>query len=242
MPLLFSCGIKTNTKPLEEPVLEIKRIGNKVFLRSLEGEVLPEGFVKVGNYWVREEVGQFCFFVKRVEGKKKRECVGDLTSEKVSINLEYEGDRAIINFKGFGMHEVYALEEGRANPWTGKKVKDKIELERGYLPTCYLVVGKEGNTYSEPTQFCVEPMPHPPIREVDKLEYRVWEDKLYLVWSYEPDELFKEFVVLENEKEIGTTKAYVFELKRKDEKTTYQVRVRSIYGKESEGVKLSYNP
>ncbi len=240
--LTYSCGIKSNPKPLEDPVVEVRRIGAKVFLRSLEGEVIPEGFSRIDNYWVREQIQPFCFLVKRVEGKKKRQCVGGLTQEKVSIDVEYHQNKVKLNLKGFDTYELYAIEGDRLSPWGGKKVLEHLEVNRDYIKRCYLIVGKRGDTYSEPTEFCVDPLPHPPIKEVERLDYRVLGDRLYLIWSYEPDDFFKEFVVFEDDREIGTTKAYMFELKRQDKKTTYKVKVRSIYGKESNGVSLSYNP
>jgi hypothetical protein len=242
LALTYSCGIKANTKPLESPVVELKRIGSKVFLRSLEGEVVPEGFIKIENYWLREQAQPFCFAVKRIEGKERTECVGGLTEERVSLDLTYYENRVRLNLKGFDTYEVYELEGERLNPWTGKKAVDGLELNRDYVKRCYLVVGKRQNAYSEPTEFCVEALPHPPIKEVERLDYRVFGDKLYLIWSYEPDNFFKEFVVLEGDKEIGTTRTHMFELKRKDKKVTYKVKVRSIYGKESDGVSLSYSP
>ena len=242
LALTYSCGIKANTKPLESPVVELKRIGSKVFLRSLEGEVVPEGFIKTENYWLREQAQPFCFTVKRIEGKKRSECVGGLTEEKVSLDLEYSQEKVKLHLKGFDTYEIYAIEGGRLNPWAGKKLIDKFELDRDYVKRCYLIVGEKQNNYSEPTEFCVEPLSHPPIKEVERLDYRVFEDKLYLIWSYEPDNFFKEFVVLENDRKIGTTRTYMFELKRKDEKVTYKVKVRSIYGKESDGVSLPYSP
>jgi len=240
--LIYSCGIKANPKPLENPVIEVKRIGSKVFLRSLEGEVVPEGFVKVENYWLREQAQPFCFVVKRIEGKKRLECVGGLTEEKVSLDLNYYETKVRLNLKGFDVYEVYEVEGGRLNPWTGKKAVDKLELSRDYVRRCYLVVGKRQNNYSEPTEFCIEPLPHPPIKDVDRLDYRVSGENLYLIWSYEPDSFFKEFVIFEDDREIGTTKSHMFELKRKDKKTTYKVKVRSIHGKESDGVILYYSP
>ena len=242
LAILFSCGIKTNTKPLEYPVVELRRIGNRVYLRSLQGEVVPEGFTKVEDYWIRDEAGSFCFVVKRTEGKKKRQCVGGLTDQKVSLKVEYDQKRAKVHLEGFDLYQLYPLDGDRIDPWSGRQVAGVLELKREYIQRCYLVVGKKKEDYSMPTEFCLEAMPHPKIRDVERLEYRVWKDKLYLLWSYEPDELFKEFVIFENDREIGTTKAYIFEVSRKEEEIIYKVKVRSIYGKESEGVSLSYSP
>jgi hypothetical protein len=50
---LYSCGIKASTQPLEPPIVEIKRLGEIVYLRSLEGEVIPEGFEKKEFGWVK---------------------------------------------------------------------------------------------------------------------------------------------------------------------------------------------
>jgi len=242
LAMVFSCGIKTNPKPLEYPVVEVRRIGDRVYLRSLQGEVVPEGFTKVENYWMRDESGSFCFVVKRLEGKKKRQCVGGLTDQKVSLKVEYDQKRARVHLEGFDLYQLYPLDGDRIDPWSGRQVAGVLELERDYIQRCYLVVGKKKEEYSAPTKFCLEALLHPKVRDVERLDYRVWEDKLYLFWSYEPDELFKEFVILENDKEIGTTRAYIFEVSRKEEETIYKVKVRSIYGKESEGVSISYSP
>jgi hypothetical protein len=236
---LYSCGIKASTKPLEPTRVELKRLGEVVYLRSLEGEVIPEGFEKKEVGWVKKSAQGFCFKVKRLEGKSSNQCVGGLLEQEPTVKIDYQEDRAKVSLEGFDNYELYfSLED----PWSGKKTSQSFELERDYVERCYFVVGKKDKDYSKPVKFCLEPLPHPPIREVERLEYRISGDRVYLLWSYEPDRFFKEFVIFEGDKEVGTTTGYVFELKRRDRRTLYRVKVRSIYGKESQGVEVLYNP
>ncbi|MCI4458692.1 MAG: hypothetical protein JHC21_03645 [Thermocrinis sp.] len=236
---LCSCGIKASTQPLQPPIVEIKRLGEFVYLRSLEGEVIPKGFERKEVGWVKKSAQGFCFKVKRVEGKSSNQCVGGLLEQEPVVKIDYHGDKAKVSFEGFDSYELYFSLE---NPWSGKKTSQSVELERDYVEKCYFVVGKKGKDYSKPVKFCLEPLPHPPIKEVERLEYRIVGDSVYLLWSYEPDRFFKEFVIFEGDKEIGTTTGYTFELRKKDKQTIYRVKVRSIYGKESKGVEILYNP
>jgi hypothetical protein len=86
---LHSCGIKASTQPLQPPVVEIKRLGEVVYLRSLEGEVIPEGFEKKEVGWVKKSAQGFCFKVERVEGKSSNQCVGGLLEQEPAVKIDY---------------------------------------------------------------------------------------------------------------------------------------------------------
>jgi hypothetical protein len=120
---LHSCGIKASTKPLEPPIVEIKRLGETVYLRSLEGEVIPEGFEKKEVGWVKKSAQSFCFKVKRVEGKSSNQCVGGLLEQEPTVRIDYQGDKAKVSFEGFDSYELYFSLE---NPWNGKKTSQAL--------------------------------------------------------------------------------------------------------------------
>jgi len=90
---LYSCGIKASTQPLQPPIVEIKRLGEVVYLRSLEGEVIPEGFERKEVGWVKKSSQSFCFKVKRLEGKSSNQCVGGLLEQEPTVKIDYQGDR-----------------------------------------------------------------------------------------------------------------------------------------------------
>ncbi len=221
------------------PKVELKRLGDIIYLRSLEGDVVVEGFEKREVGWVKRSPQNFCFEVKRLGGKTLILCVGMLLGLEPSVKVDYQEYKAEVRLEGFDSYELYADLE---DPWSGRQIAQSFELERDYVERCYFVVGKKGQDYSKPVKFCLEPLPHPPIREVERLEYRISGDTIYLLWSYEPDRFFKEFVILEGASEVGTTKGYIFALKKKNQEILYKVKVRSIYGKESEGVEILYRP
>lgn len=58
---LAGCGIKANPEVLKSPEVDVKRIGQKVYVKSLSGEIRVKGFERYGDYWVKEAERAFCF-------------------------------------------------------------------------------------------------------------------------------------------------------------------------------------
>jgi len=73
--LALSCGIKGDVEPLPRPDFKLTRIGNKVYVIPKNEKIIPEGFLKKGRFYVKEEPGRFCFSVKHLEGKEELVCV-----------------------------------------------------------------------------------------------------------------------------------------------------------------------
>jgi len=48
-------------------------------------------------------------------------------------------------------------------------------------------------------------------------------------------DFFKEFVIFEGDKEVGTTTGYIFELKRRDQQTLYRVKGKEHLRKRKPG-------
>ncbi len=239
---LFSagCGIKAKPEVLKGPEVAIKRIGDKVYVKSLSGEIRVKGFEKVGDYWIKENKEAFCFVVERVGGKPNKFCVERAIEERPYLKVEEEKDFVRLMLLGFEAYRLYPLKEKSIDLEEGKDFKNSLRLERDYWERCYAITGIKGILESQPVELCVKPKPPPVVKEVEKLEVRTGENKLYLVWFYK--ENYKEFVIYERGKEIGRTTGFAFEIPLPKDKTSFTVKAISPLGFESKGVSVDYNP
>jgi hypothetical protein len=190
--------------------------------------------------WVKKSAQSFCFKVKRLEGKSSNQCVGGLLEQEPTVKIDYQEDRAKVSLEGFDNYELYfSLED----PWSGKKTSQSFELERDYVERCYFVVGKKDKDYSKPVKFCLEPLPHPPIREVERLEYRIVGEIGFICFGPTSRTGFlKSLSFLKETKRWEQLQDTSLNSKGGIGRTLYRVKVRSIYGKESQGVEVLYNP
>ncbi len=241
--LLFAsgCGIKANPQVLKDPEVEIKRLGEEVYVKSLSGEIRVRGFERQGDYWVKKEKEPFCFVVERLGEASRKLCVNRALEEKPSLRFLEGVDHIELVPSGFDVYRVYSIgEDGSLVLDSFKTFKQAITLQRDYWERCYALTGVRDGEESSPVSFCIKPKPPPPIPEVDGLEIRVGKDNLYLVWFYEDN--YREFVIYKNGKIIGRTTGYAFETEIPKEKATFTVRVVSPLGFESKGVSVYYSP
>ncbi|MEN3027672.1 MAG: hypothetical protein ABDH29_00235 [Aquificaceae bacterium] len=237
---LSGCGIKASPEVLKPPEVEIRRIGDWVYVRSLSGEIRLKDFEKVGSYWRKERREAFCFHVERVGGKSGRFCLGPAMEKKASLQILEENGSVKVTASGFEAYRLYPVKEGLIQLEEGKSFGGVLSLERDYRERCYLLTGLEGSAESPPVGFCVKPKEPPPVEEVEKLEIREGKEKLYLVWSYPKD--YREFVLYSEEKEIGRTVGFSFEVPKPEGRRTFRVKVISPLGFESKGLEISYSP
>jgi len=237
---LASCGIKAKPEPLPRPQVDIKRVGHLVLVKSLEGDVRVKGFEREGLYWVKREQKAFCFVVERVGGKGEKVCVKEGLKEKPSYRLVEEGAVVKIYPSGFTTYYLYPEEGGKPAWEKGKKFYQSLEVEREYVQRCYFLTGVKEGVESEPAELCIKPKPPPYVAPVERLELRLGELSLYLVWFYEKP--YREFLVYENGRLLGSTTGFSYEVKKPSKPTTYEVRVVSPEGFESQGVQIFYNP
>lgn len=238
--LVAGCGIKANPEVLKSPEIEIKRIGQRIYVKSLSGEVSIKGFERQGDYWVREEKEPFCFVVERIGEGSKKFCVGGAFEEKPSLKIS-EGETSVeVYVSNFETYRLYELKNGSLSLEKVKTLREPLTLERDYQERCYALTGISGNIESPPVEFCIKPKPPPVVPEVDRLEVREGKQTLYLVWSYWQD--YQEFIIYRGEKEIGRTKGFAFETELPKTKTTFTVKVVSPLGFESRGTSVDYSP
>lgn len=240
--LLLSCGVKTNPQPLPEPIVEVKRIGSETYVRSLQGEIQVEGFEKVGEWFVKEQSSAFCFKIKRLAGRTEKFCVKKASETKPVVYVRESQDTVLLLAEGFPSYRLYPVLNGRLNPSEGQQFKGQHTISRDYRKRCYAITGERDQQESQPYELCVAPKPTPPVNDVQRLDYQEVSGKLYIFWSYSPDELFSEFVVYKNGKQVETTQAYIYQDTAPKEKTTYTVKVRNKLGFESPGVSITYSP
>ncbi|ADO45968.1 conserved hypothetical protein [Hydrogenobacter thermophilus TK-6] len=239
---LSSCGIKANPKPLPEPSVEIRRIGERLYVRSLQGDVQVEGFEKLDGWFVKESRHALCFQVRRIGGKSAKFCAGKPVESKPTVKLKEDTQSVLVIASGFPSYRLYALSEGRLNLPQVAQFKEEYRINKDYFERCYALTGRVDIRESEPYTFCVRAKEAPPLKDVERLEYQVVEGKIYLFWSYTPDELFKEFVIYRNGKQVGSTSSYIYEDTLPEKETTYTVKVRNKLNLESGGVSITYSP
>ncbi|MEJ5338548.1 MAG: hypothetical protein WHS43_02710 [Aquificaceae bacterium] len=238
--LLAGCGIKANPQVLKPPEVEIRRIGQKVYVKSLSGDIKVKGFEKHDDYWVREEGKAFCLVVERLGEGSRKFCVPQALEERPSVRLLEEDTSVKVLPSGFEAYRLYVLRDGLIHPETAKTFMREIQLEKDYWERCYALTGLKGDVESQPVEFCVKPKPPPPVPEVEGLELRASKNSLYLVWFYPHP--YREFVVYRDGKEIERTMGFALEVEPPKTKATYTVKVVGPLGFESSGVSVDYSP
>lgn len=238
--LLAGCGIRANPQVLKHPEVEIRRIGEKVYVKSLSGEIRVRGFERQGNYWVRVEGNPFCFTVERLGEGSRRFCVEQAREERPSIRLVEEESHVAVIPSGFESYRLYALREGSLLLETVRTVGEHARLERDYWERCYALTGLRGNVESRPVEFCIKPKPPPTVPEVEGLELRRGRHALYLLWFYEHH--YREFVIYRDGKEVGRTGGFAFETGLPEGRATFTIKVVSPAGFESKGRTVDYSP
>ncbi|MFN3814152.1 MAG: hypothetical protein ACK4SM_05975 [Aquificaceae bacterium] len=234
--------MKAKPKPLPEPMLEVKRVGSMVYVRSLQGETEIKGFERWDEWFKKREEKAFCFDVKRLGGKSAKVCVGEALKRKPTAGFLEMEDKVLIEPEGFFDYKLYSVQNGSIDLYSWKVIKGKHSIERDYFKRCYALTGVEQDVESEPLIFCIDPKKPSEVKDVNRLEYQVVDKKIYIFWSYEPDELFEEFTVYKDGKLIGSTKTNMYEDALPNRKAVYTVKVKNRLGLESKGESVFYNP
>lgn len=203
---------------------------------------MVKGFSKEGDLWFKEEEKAFCFGVVRLNGKGKKFCVPEALKEKPLLRTEEYPDKVKVTPKGFRSFVLYKIKEGKPDLLSAQKLDGPFVIDRDYMTQCYGVAGVEKDRESELSVFCVKAKPHPPVADVERLDWRAVGNKLYIFWSYRKDPLFSHFVVYKNGKLLGSTTSYMWEDELPSQRVTYTVKAVSVYGVESEGASVTYSP
>ncbi len=238
--ITLSCGIKADPQVLMRPKIEIRRIGDTVYVRSLEDAIRIRGFEEDKGFLYKREPKAFCFTVERVGEGKAKYCVDGVLEGKPEVNLRYEKDKVLVKAQGYERYALYAIVNGDLELGSRKDMGESFNLERSYTKLCYALTGVVGSRESYPTSFCLEPLPPPEVEDVKDLEYRTTKDLLILVWSYEGD--YQSFLVYSGDKLLGETKGFTFELPLPEKSTTFTVKVKSKEGFMSKGRSILYSP
>lgn len=239
-PLIFSCGIKANPEVLKAPEVEIRRIGEHIYVRSLAGDIRVEGFENKRGYWIKSSERALCFDVQRIGGKRAKFCVPPAVQKEPSLDIKEEEDRISLTARGFDAYRLYHLEEGSPLLTSARDFKESIVIQKDYWERCYGITGLKDGVESKMAKLCAKPKKPPHIEEVEGLELRLGKEKAYLIWFYRGD--YREFVVFVNGKEVGRTRGFSFELDLPEGEAEYRVKVISTLGFESSGRSIVYKP
>ncbi|MFN7065518.1 MAG: hypothetical protein ACK4OF_05170 [Aquificaceae bacterium] len=237
---LVGCGIKANPQVLKEPEVTVKRIGDRVYVKSLSGEIKIRDFEKLGDYWIKRDSSNFCFLVERIGGKSKRFCVDRSLEDMPSIKLLEEEDHAKLIAYGFEEYRLYSMRGGLVLLESPTVFKAVINLQRDYWERCYALTGLREGKETEFLSFCIKPKEPPPVEDVKNPQIRLGDKRLYLVWFYEGE--YREFVVYKDGKEAGRTVGFAFELPIPEGDSIYTIKVINPLGFESKGISIDYRP
>ena len=238
--ILSSCGIKADTRPLLEPNVKVLRIGDSVYVISLEGDVKVEGFERKDGYYVKKSGEAFCFKVQRIEGKSSKHCVDRAIEKEPELKLEYMENKVLIHLRGFDKYALYPYVKEDINIRNRVLVSEKLTLDRYYERACYAITGLVSGLESKPKVFCVEPLPPPIVEDVESLEYRVWGSSLLILWQY--DKEYESFLIYKDGKLVGETYGFIFEYPLPKEVALFTVRVKRKGGFLSSGRSITYKP
>ncbi len=233
--------MKADPQVLLRPKVEVSRIGDTLYVRSLEGAIKIEGFEEERGFLYRREEKPFCFTVKRVSEGKEKYCVEEALKGVPEVSLSYAGYEVVVRARGYKSYALYTLvEDHRLDPLTRRSVGESFRLKRGYSKTCYALTGVEGRRETYPHIFCLEPLPPSQVKDVENLEYRTTHRLLILVWSYENE--YHSFFVYKDGELLGETKGFSFEIELPKGRTTFTVKVKSKEGFISKGRSITYSP
>ncbi len=238
--LLFSCGIKADTQVLPLPETEVRRIGNKVYVLSLKDQIVVENFQKRENIFYTESSNAFCFKVKGVNTRSKKQCVEEALMQTPKFVVRDLGDKILLEASGFDTFALYPYLDGDLDILNRKQIPKEYEISKDYSKKCYALTGVAGNRESLPVTFCIDAKPIPRVEDVDALEYRVVNDRLFLIWSYRED--YESFVIYQGDKILGQTKGFLFEVQKPSSEVKFTVRVKTKEGFLSGGRSITYSP
>lgn len=193
---LISCGIKSDTRPIQEPRFEIYRVGKSVYIKPLEENISVEGFSNVGPYLVFQKEEGFCFTIKSKRSSAKR-CVKEAKTQVPSFRLQKLNDLNYVYPEGDGEFALFILKDGVVN--LSKSIKISEPLSSG----CYWLVRKYQDSFSEPNEFCIK---GEKPKEVSDVRIYTLGGRKYITWRYEGEYL--KFVILLDGKEVYSTTGF----------------------------------
>ena len=238
---LLSCGIKTDVEPLPKPKYRVLRVGELVYIIPEDKNVIPEGFRKEGNFFVKKERGRFCFRVRHVEGKEETRCVREASSDKPEARVEVEGDHLKLSLEEEGKYRVYPYRD-RLIPQPIEEVEgDLITLKRKYEPYKVAITKVENGIESAPIVVDVPalkpPTPTPPkgVKILKKA------GKIYIYWWAEEN---MKYMVYKNGMPLTKepTQATIVSDEIPAQETTYEVIAINEFGVRSKPARIIYKP
>ena len=238
--LIEACGIKRPPKPPPYPEFQVRRIGGYVYLLTQDRDVVPEGFEKLGNFWVVKRQERFCFEVSHRRGRSVMRCVEEAPKGKPKVKIEVYEERVLLRLKGYKLYRVYRF-EGYLVPVPVAESKGTVTLRRGEKRKVFAVTGVMGNRETEPVLIEVPPLQLPKPKPPEDLSYTVRGKRIVLFWRGEEG---LKYLVYRNG-ELLTSEpiiSNVFIDKLPPPGTVYRVVSVDERGERSEPAEIVYRP
>lgn len=239
--ILLSCGIKTDVEPLPKPKYKVLRVGDWVYIIPEDKKVIPEGFRKEGNFFVRKERGRFCFRVRHVEGKEETRCVREASSEKPRARLKVEGDKLKVLMEEEGIYRVYPYRDPLIPSPIEETESGLIILSRKYKPYKVAITKVVDGIESDPIIVevpALKPPAPPPPKGVKILKKA---GKIYIYWWAEEN---MKYMVYRNGEPLTKepTHATIVSDDIPKQETTYEVVAINEFGVKSKPTRITYKP
>ncbi len=185
---LSACGIKAPPKPPEPPKVLVKRIGDYVYIKPYQNEVLKvKGFYKEGNIFFKKDKSSFCF---EIEGKDASSlyCVPPAIEKRPIVVKAYRKFKIYLSLKGFKRFRLYKHPIDKPfNPFEESiTVGGKAILPPDFSSFCYTITGLQNGVESYPRDICFKKQTPPIPKTPQNANFTVYNNKIYLYW--EPNE------------------------------------------------------
>lgn len=241
--LASSCGIKAPPKPPLPPPVDIKRIGDYVYVfpKEKNTQLKVKGFNKLDDFYYKVENKAFCFDVyDKTDDISGSFCVPKAIDKKPKI-LKVERNSDIkIYLSGFDTYKIYitSSENSILYPKSFKRVNRNIfKTNNIYNKSfCFAITGDLNGFESKPNFVCFKkeapPKPSPP----KGVSFNIYNGKLYIYWDVSKDPNVIGYLIEENSKLITKkpVEGNVFVTKAPRVFTRYSIIAVNRFGEKSE--------
>ncbi len=180
------CGIKKPPKPPPYPHVQVKRLGDIVYVLTPDKDVVVEGFERKKGFWYKVSGEKFCFKVSHKRGRTALRCVEDAPEEKPDVEVRILKEKVFIKAKGFRRYRIYRAEEIPLPPHM-LEFEGETYVRRDLREVKLAITGVVNGSETEPVFVRIPPVEPPSPEPPQDLSYTVRNGKIVLFWRGEEE-------------------------------------------------------